>query len=63
MTGPELVISFQPNGTPVAAACSLCGELMAVDSPRPSKPQDAIGAFGEQFKIHIQKKHPEPYPQ
>jgi hypothetical protein len=58
MTIPELVISHRPDGTPVAAVCSLCGEWMAVDYPRPSKPEDAITAFTEQFKIHTKTKHP-----
>jgi hypothetical protein len=56
---PELAISHRPDGAPSAALCSLCGTMMAVDSPRPCNPQDAITAFAEQFKIHIREKHPQ----
>jgi hypothetical protein len=59
MAAPELIIGYQLDGSPLVAACALCIELIAVDSPRPSKPQDAVNASSERSKIHIQKKHPE----
>jgi hypothetical protein len=55
---PELVITYEPNGVPTLAICSLCGEPMTEEMPRFTHAHDTITAFACQFHVHVKKKHP-----
>jgi hypothetical protein len=54
----ELIIGYETDGTPTAAVCSLCGERIAEEIPKPIEWGEIITTFSDHFKIHVQRKHP-----
>ena len=59
---PELVIGYDENSHPVAAACSACGEEMLQRDPRVTS-GETIRWFSAQFKFHVECKHTEQEPE
>ena len=55
---PELVISLDGNMFPVSGFCSLCHESTPPNGPAASDSHDQIIHLSEQFKLHLEKKHP-----
>lgn len=54
---PELIIHYEPDGAPMLAVCSLCGEQMPEESPGFTHTEDAVTAFAGEFKAHLKKEH------
>jgi hypothetical protein len=56
---PELIIGHEPDGTPSAAVCSLCGEWMAENAAAGLSSRDTIVFFTAKFKVHVTHRHPQ----
>jgi len=54
---PELVISLDGDMFPVSGACSVCHDPMLLKPPA-SDSHEQIVYLSEQFKLHLEKKHP-----
>ena len=54
---PELVISLDGDMFPVSGACSVCHDSMPLKPPA-SNSYEQIAYLSEQFKLHLEKKHP-----
>jgi hypothetical protein len=54
---PELVISHDGDMFPVSGACSVCDDPMPLESLA-SDSYEQIVHLSEQFKLHLEKKHP-----
>jgi len=54
-----LIIGHEPDGTPTAAVCSLCGEWMAENASAGLSSRDTIVFFTAQFKVHAKENHPQ----
>ena len=54
---PELVISLDGDMFPVSGACSVCYDPMLLKPPA-SDSHEQIVYLSEQFKLHLEKKHP-----
>ena len=55
---PELVISLDDKMFPVSGACSVCHDSMPPRDSHASNSHDQIVYLSEQFKRHLEKKHP-----
>ena len=54
---PELVISLDGNMFPASGACSVCHESIAMEPPA-SDSNEQVVHLSEQFRLHLEKKHP-----
>jgi hypothetical protein len=57
MMGAELKIAYDPNSTPIGAACTLCGEQMPMPTRHLSTSKEVIIALSIEFSQHIENKH------
>jgi hypothetical protein len=53
---PELKITYDDNGRPIAAYCS-CGESMPGGNPRATISREIEGWFIKGFEVHVREKH------
>jgi len=54
---PELIIGYEEDGRPTAAACSACGEDMPQGEARVTDSAAMIKWFSEQFELHVAQNH------
>ena len=57
---PELIIGYDPDGTPSIAICSACGKPIHEGIGKLTHWEDIITTFASQFQAHLKKKHPKP---
>lgn len=58
-TALELQMRYDANSIPVSAKCSLCGEQMPQGKPRITDPIDNVEWFAAQFRLHVERSHPQ----
>ncbi len=57
MNIPELIIGAEDDGTPSAAACTLCGEWLGEGCFQAETSEATVVYFRKLFEIHVRRRH------